>query len=61
MRALRMFCLIVAAGLYAAPLTLTGCHTIEGVGKDVQAAGGAISETGEAVSDTAEENNPYRR
>lgn len=33
-------------------LALSACNTVEGVGKDVKAAGGA-------VEDTADENNTY--
>jgi predicted small secreted protein len=40
---------ILAAALLA-PLT-SGCNTMEGAGEDVQAAGGAVSDTAEDVKD----------
>jgi predicted small secreted protein len=41
--------LLVAAGVM---LAVTGCNTIEGAGKDIKAAGGAIEKT-------AEKTKPY--
>ena len=40
---------VLAAALLA-PLT-SGCNTVEGAGEDVQAAGGAVSDTAEDVKD----------
>lgn len=34
------------AALIAAVLTLAGCNTMEGLGKDVQKVGGSIEEAG---------------
>ncbi|WP_445191850.1 entericidin A/B family lipoprotein [Sphingomonas sp. Tas61C01] len=33
----------VTSALLAASLTLAGCHTVNGVGKDVKSAGTAVS------------------
>lgn len=35
---------IVALAVVATDLALTGCHTVNGVGKDVKSAGTAVSD-----------------
>ena len=42
----------IAAGLAALLILLSGCNTVEGVGRDVKA-------TGQAVENTAEKAKPY--
>jgi entericidin B len=32
-------------------MTLSGCNTVEGMGRDVSAAGGAVSDTAEETED----------
>lgn len=39
------------AGLGLTFFALTGCNTVKGVGKDLQATGGAVAEASEEVSD----------
>jgi entericidin B len=39
------------AGLFFMVLVLSGCNTVEGMGEDVSAAGGAMSETADDVED----------
>ena len=34
------------AVVFAAVLTLTGCNTIQGIGQDIEKAGGAIEKAG---------------
>jgi predicted small secreted protein len=41
---------ILTAGLLLATLTLTACNTIEGAGRDISAAGHAISGTASDVA-----------
>ena len=38
-------------GLLFMALVLSGCNTVEGMGEDVSAAGGAMSDTAEDVED----------
>lgn len=38
---------IFALGLIAAALTVSACNTISGIGRDVQAAGRAVTNTSE--------------
>jgi predicted small secreted protein len=45
----KLVLLLAAAGI---ALTVTGCNTIEGAGKDIKAAGGAIEKS-------AEKTKPY--
>ena len=40
----KLAALVAAAGL---AIALTGCNTIEGAGKDIKAAGGAIEKSAE--------------
>ena len=45
---------LVALVLAAAPLVmLSGCHTVQGVGEDIEAAG-------QGISGAAEDTNPYK-
>jgi len=46
---LRTLCILLTIALAG---TLAGCNTIEGAGKDIKAAGGAIEKT-------AEKTKPY--
>ena len=39
---------ILMAAVLAAPLALTACNTLEGAGKDIQAAGEEIEEAAES-------------
>jgi entericidin B len=39
------------AGLLLMALVLSGCNTVEGMGEDVSAAGGAMSDTADDVED----------
>ena len=43
--------LSVLTALFFMMLTLSGCNTVEGMGKDVSAAGGAMSDTADDVKD----------
>jgi len=36
---------LILLALVAAGLTVTACNTVEGAGKDVSAAGGAVTDT----------------
>jgi predicted small secreted protein len=38
-------------GLLLMVLVLSGCNTVEGMGEDVEAAGGAMSDTADDVED----------
>jgi entericidin B len=38
-------------GLLLMALVLSGCNTVEGMGEDVSAAGGTVSETADDVED----------
>jgi entericidin B len=38
---------LIMAALIAAPLLLSACNTISGLGKDVEAVGGAVSDSAE--------------
>ena len=38
-------------GLFFMALVLSGCNTVSGMGEDVEAAGGAMSDTAEDVED----------
>lgn len=40
---------IVALGMIAAALAVAGCNTISGMGRDISAAGQAITGTSESV------------
>lgn len=42
---------MLLAGSVLALMTVTGCNTIAGIGKDLQVAGSAISETSDEVRD----------
>ncbi len=44
---------LVAAGLLV--LALNGCNTMSGMGEDVEAAGGAMSDTAEETEEEIEE------
>ena len=41
---------IVTAAAVLAALVLTGCNTVAGMGRDVQAAGEAVAQTAEDVA-----------
>jgi entericidin B len=43
--------LSVLTALFFMMLTLSGCNTVEGMGEDVSAAGGAMSDTADDVKD----------
>lgn len=46
------FSVVIAALSFAAlPLLMSGCNTTEGVGKDIEAAGDAISDTARDAND----------
>lgn len=38
-------------GLFLMAVVLSGCNTVEGMGEDVSAAGGAMSDTADDVED----------
>ena len=46
-----LWAMLGAAALAGTTLTLTGCNTVEGVGRDVEAAGDSVADTARDAKD----------